>query len=81
MDVTAGEPRRRPYAQISSRRPWVIMLVLLLLAGVIWGAYELTQASKTGGGGFGRRGGRPPTPGGVASAGTVTYKHNRGHET
>lgn len=71
MDVTAGDPRRRPYAQASSRRPWIILLVLLLLAGTIWGAYALTQASKTGGpgGGFGRRGGRPPTTVGMASAG------------
>jgi multidrug efflux system membrane fusion protein len=71
MDVTAGEPRRRPYAQLSSKRPWIILLVLLLLAGTIWGAYALTQSSKSGGpgGGFGRRGGRPPTTVGVASAG------------
>ncbi|MDB5475881.1 MAG: efflux transporter, family, subunit, partial [Phenylobacterium sp.] len=70
MDVTAGEPRRRPYARLASRRPWIILLVLLLLAGTIWGAYALTQSSKGGGaGGFGRRGGRPPTTVGMASAG------------
>ncbi|MDB5443342.1 MAG: efflux transporter, family, subunit, partial [Phenylobacterium sp.] len=70
MDVTAGEPRRRPDFQLSSKRPWIVLLVLLLLAGVIWGAYALTQASKGGGpGGFGRRGGRPPSTVGMASAG------------
>jgi multidrug efflux system membrane fusion protein len=70
MDVTAGKPRRRPFFQLSSKRPWIVLMVLLLLAGVIWGAYALTQASKGGGpGGFGRRGGRPATTVGMASAG------------
>ena len=71
MDLSGGEPRRRRYARLASKRPWIILLVLVALAGVIWGAWALTQNSKSGGpgGGFGRRGGRPPTTVGVASAG------------
>ena len=69
MDVTAGEPRRRPLGHLSAKRPWIALLVLLLAAGAIWGAYALTQASKSGGpGAFGRRGGRPPATVGVAQA-------------
>lgn len=70
MDAPADQPRRRRYAQLSSRRPWIALLVLVLLGGLIWGAYALVDGSKSGGGpgAFGRRGGRPPTTVGVAQA-------------
>jgi multidrug efflux system membrane fusion protein len=72
MDVPAKKSRRRPYALLSSKRPWIILLVLALLGLAIWGAYALVQNSKSGaGGGFGRRGGRPPTTVGVAQATTA----------
>jgi multidrug efflux system membrane fusion protein len=69
-EVTAGEPRRRRYALLSSKRPWIVFIVLLLLIGLVWGAYVLVHGTKTGGG-FGRRGGRPPTTVGVAYASTA----------
>lgn len=51
------------------RRWLVTFVVLAALAGVIWLAVHLAQGSKAeGGGGFGRRGGRPSTTVGVATA-------------
>lgn len=71
-EVTAGEPRRRRYAQLSSRRPWIVFIVILLLIGLVWGAYALIHGTKAGGpGAFGRRGGRPPTTVGIAYANTA----------
>ena len=73
MDVTAGEPRRRRYRLISSARPWIALLVLLLVAGAIWGGWALVHnaGGGSGPGGFGRRGGRPPTTVGIAQAGVA----------
>jgi multidrug efflux system membrane fusion protein len=72
MHEKAARPRLRRYAQLSSKRPWTILLVLVLLGLAIWGAYALVNSSKSGaGGGFGRRGGRPPTTVGVAQATTA----------
>jgi multidrug efflux system membrane fusion protein len=69
MDIPPGEPRRRRYAQISARRPWIALIVLLLIAGAVWGAWELAHNAGRGGmGGFGRRGGRPPTTVGMVAA-------------
>jgi len=66
----AGKSRLSRYAQISSKRPWIILLVVVLLGLAVWGAWALAHGSKTAGpgGGFGRRGGRPPTTVGVAVA-------------
>jgi len=73
MDVTAGEPGRRRYRLISSPRPWIALLVLLLVAGAIWGGWALVHnaGGGSGPGGFGRRGGRPPTTVGIAQAGVA----------
>src|SRR5436305_14623843 len=71
MHKPAAERRRWRYAEISSRRPWIILLVLVLLGLAIWGAWALAHNAKSGGGGpgaFGRRGSRPPTTVGVAAA-------------
>jgi multidrug efflux system membrane fusion protein len=58
-------------AKVSARRPWIIVLVLVLLGLAVWGAWALAHGAKSGGGGpgaFGRRGGRQPTTVGVAQA-------------
>jgi len=76
MDVTAAERRLGRYRRITSKRPWIVLLVLVLLGLAIWGAWALAQNAKSGGaggpggagGGFGRRGGRPATTVGVAAA-------------
>jgi multidrug efflux system membrane fusion protein len=75
-DTAAG--RRSRYAQISARRPWIVLLVLVLLGLFVWGAWALVHNAKSappggpgamgGRGGFGRAGGRPPTTVGVAQA-------------
>ena len=70
-DRTARQGLKRD-TQVSSRRPWIIVLVLVLLGLAIWGAWALVHNANGGGaagaGGFGRRGGRPPTTVGVATA-------------
>jgi multidrug efflux system membrane fusion protein len=76
MEFGPGEPRRRrpSYLQLSAKRPWIAFLVILLLIGLVWGAWALTHQSSGGAGGrggFGRRGGRPPTTVGVAYAATT----------
>lgn len=75
MDDRTAKQRFKGYTQISSKRPWIIVLVLVLLGLAIWGAWALVQNAKTSGpgaagapGAFGRRGGRPPTTVGVATA-------------
>ena len=73
MDDRAAGRRIARYRQMSAKRPWLILLVLVLIALAIWGAWALVQGSKSaegpgGGGAFGRRGGRPPTTVGVAQA-------------
>jgi multidrug efflux system membrane fusion protein len=78
MDDRAAQRRLTRYKEISSKRPWVILLVLALLALAIWGAWALVHGAKSGGaggpgagagrGGFGRAGGRPPTTVGIATA-------------
>lgn len=71
MDDLAAKRRLKSTWRVTSRRPWIILLVLALIGLAIWGAWALVQSSKTegpGGGGFGRRGGRPPTTVGVAEA-------------
>jgi multidrug efflux system membrane fusion protein len=77
MNDPAVKRRRSRYAQISSRRPWIIVLVLVLLGLAIWGAWALVHGARSAGpgaggmggpGGFGRRGGRAPTTVGVAAA-------------
>jgi multidrug efflux system membrane fusion protein len=57
-------------SKVSARRPWIIVLVLVLLGLAVWGAWALAHGAKGGGapGAFGRRGGRPPTTVGVAAA-------------
>jgi multidrug efflux system membrane fusion protein len=65
-------------AQISSKRPWIVLLVLILLVLAVWGAWALVHNAQggggaggpgvPGGGAFGRRGSRPPTTVGVAAA-------------
>jgi multidrug efflux system membrane fusion protein len=74
MDEPTAERRRRRDSQIASRRPWIVLLVLILLGVAVWGAWTLAQNAQSGGqggaqGGFGRRGGRPATTVGVAAAG------------
>jgi multidrug efflux system membrane fusion protein len=77
MDDRAAERRLHQYAQVSSKRPWVIVVVLVLLALGVWSAYALVHGAKSGGpgagagrgGGFGRTAGRPPTTVGMATAG------------
>src|SRR5262245_33882551 len=67
----AAKSRLTRFAQLSSRRPWIALLVLVVLAGAVWGAVTLARSAKSGadgGTGFGRRGGRPPTTVGVAAA-------------
>jgi len=72
MDDLAAKRRLKSTWRITSRRPWIILLVLALVGLAIWGAWALVQSSKGEGpggqGGFGRRGGRPPTTVGVAQA-------------
>lgn len=71
MDDLAAKRRLKSTWRVTSRRPWIILLVLALLGLAVWGAWALVQSSKNegpAGGGFGRRGGRPPTTVGVASA-------------
>lgn len=76
MDDLAAKRRLKSTWRVSSRRPWIVVLVLALLGLAIWGAWALVQSSKNEGpggpggpgGGFGRRGGRPPTTVGVAQA-------------
>ena len=72
MDVPSAHPRRRvDFFQRTRRRPWIAILVVLLVAGVIGLAWFLVSSAKHGGGGpgaFGRRGGRPPTTVGMATA-------------
>jgi multidrug efflux system membrane fusion protein len=74
MDEPTAERRRRRDSQIAARRPWIVLLVLILLGLAVWGAWALAQNAQSGGqggaqGGFGRRGGRPATTVGVAAAG------------
>jgi multidrug efflux system membrane fusion protein len=65
----AAKSRASRFTQLSSRRPWIVLLVLALLGLAVWGAVALVHNAKSGqGGGFGRRGGRPPTVVGVATA-------------
>ena len=64
---TAAKSRYRRYAEVSSKRPWIILLVLAMLALAIWGAWALTHGVKDGGpagqgGGCGRRGGHCLAP-------------------
>src|ERR1700754_3749377 len=70
-DRTARHSLKRD-TRVSSRRPWIILLVLVLLGLAIWGAVALVRGAKGGGagagGGSGRRGGRPPTTVGMAAA-------------
>lgn len=75
MDDLAAKRRLKSTWRASSRRPWIVLLVLVLIGLAIWGAWALVQSSKDqgaggpgGSGGFGRRGGRPPTTVGVAQA-------------
>ena len=72
MDDRTARHGLKSYTQLSSRRPWIIVLVLVLLGLAIWGAIALAHGARSGGaggaGGFGRRGGRPPTTVGVAAA-------------
>ena len=80
MDDRAAKRRVKGYPQVSKTRPWTIVLVLVLLALAVWGAWALVHGAKSGGagpggvgagtgrGGFGRAGGRPPTTVGVAAA-------------
>ena len=72
MDDRTARHSLKSYTQLSSRRPWIIVLVLVLLGLAIWGAIALAHGAKGGGAGggagFGRRGGRPPTTVGVAAA-------------
>src|SRR5690348_12237362 len=71
MDDLAAKRRLKSTWRATSRRPWIILLVLALIGLAIWGAWALVQGSKDegqGGGGFGRRGGRPPRTGGMAAA-------------
>jgi len=76
MDELVAEQRLRRDSKISSKRPWIILLVLVLLGLAIWGAWTLAQNAQSGGtggpggapGGFGRRGARPATTVGVAAA-------------
>jgi multidrug efflux system membrane fusion protein len=76
MDDRAAKLRSRRYAAIASKRPWTILLVFVLLALAVWGAWALVHSAKSGGaggpggarGGFGRSGSRPPTTVGVAAA-------------
>jgi len=75
MDDRAAKRGLTRYTQLSAKRPWLILLVLVLIGLAVWGAWALVQGSKQGGGGgeagaggFGRRGGRPPTTVGVATA-------------
>jgi len=65
-----GKSHLRRHAPLASKRPWIILLVLALLALAVWGAWTLAHEAKSAGpgGGFGRRGGRPPTTVGVAAA-------------
>jgi multidrug efflux system membrane fusion protein len=64
-----GTSRVSRYARISSKRSWIVLLVLVLLGLAVWGAWSLVHDANSGGpgGGFGRRGGRPPTTVGVAT--------------
>jgi multidrug efflux system membrane fusion protein len=72
MHEKTAIPRLRKYTQLSSRRPWIVLLVLVLLGLAIWGAYLLVHNAGSGaGGGFGRRGARPPTTVGIAQATTT----------
>jgi multidrug efflux system membrane fusion protein len=74
--MVRAKSRLSRYAQISSARPWLVVLVLVLLALAVWGAVTLVHNAKNSGpgvpggppGAFGRRGGRPPTTVGVAVA-------------
>ena len=71
MDDRSARLGLRRDAQGSARRPWIIVLVLVLLGLAVWGAWALAHSAKSGGGApgaFGRRGGRPPTTVGVAQA-------------
>jgi multidrug efflux system membrane fusion protein len=76
MDELVAERRLGRESKISSRRPWIVLLVLVLLGLAVWGAWTLAQNAQSGGsggpgggpGGFGRRGGRPATTVGVAQA-------------
>lgn len=75
MDELVAERRRKRDSQISSKRPWIGLLVLVLLGLAVWGAWTLAQnagGGATGGsggpGGSGRRGGRPATTVGIAAA-------------
>lgn len=76
MDDLAAKRRLKSTWRVTSRRPWIVLLVLVLLGLAVWGAWALVQGSKSEGpggpggpgGGFGRRGGRPPTTVGVAQA-------------
>ena len=71
MDVPSAHPRRRVgYLQLSRRKPWIALLVLLAMAGLIGLAWYLVSSSKhaSGPGAFGRRGGRPPTTVSMAAA-------------
>ncbi len=72
MDVPSVLRRRSTsYWQLSRKRPWITLLVLLLVAAAIGLAIFLAHGTKsTAGkpGAFGRRGGRPPTTVGMAPA-------------
>ncbi|CAN7558043.1 MdtA/MuxA family multidrug efflux RND transporter periplasmic adaptor subunit [Phenylobacterium sp. LjRoot225] len=76
MDDLVADRRLKRDSKVASRRPWIILLVLVLLGLAVWGAWTLAQNAQSGGsggpgggpGGFGRRGGRPATTVGVATA-------------
>jgi multidrug efflux system membrane fusion protein len=74
--MARAKSRFSRYAQISSSRPWLVLLVVVLLALAVWGAWTLAHNAKSGGAGgrgfagraFGGRGRRPPTTVGVGVA-------------
>ncbi|CAN7202390.1 efflux RND transporter periplasmic adaptor subunit [Phenylobacterium sp. LjRoot219] len=72
MDDLAAKRRLKSSWRVTSRRPWIVLLVLVLLGLAVWGAWALVQNAKSEsggpGGGFGRRGGRPPTTVSTAQA-------------
>jgi multidrug efflux system membrane fusion protein len=69
------KPQRWPpaSAKTAPRRRLLVMVGVIIAVGLVgWLAWSLTHAPAKGGpGGFGRRGGRPPTTVGVAVAATA----------